>query len=116
MGFTGFLVGLFHRTGLWDFLKERTKRQHQLKAEEARLKAIDQLTSKLPSGAEVMQAGPDGYFVIRIPGAPPLPIPFGFGTIPPRIDETASPQIEKTTPPEIGPGLGSSAGIDDDGN
>lgn len=40
MGLTAILAGLFRRPGIWDFLKEQTKRRHQLKAEETRLGAI----------------------------------------------------------------------------
>ena len=73
MGFTAILAGLFRRPGIWDFLKERTKRRHQLKAEEARIGAIHQLLPKLPEHALVIQVGADGYFVISTAGAPPIP-------------------------------------------
>ena len=46
------------------FLEERAKRQHQLRAEEARINAINQLLPKVPDDALVVQVGAGGYFVI----------------------------------------------------
>jgi hypothetical protein len=94
LGFMGFLTGLFRRTGMWDFLKELTKRRHQLKAEEARINAINQLLPKLPDGAVVVQVGADGYFVICSPGAPPINGLFGAEMSPPVVERFAPPEIE----------------------
>ncbi len=94
MGFTGFLMGLFRKAGMWDFLKEQTKRRHQLKAEEARINAINQLLPKLPDGTVVVQVGADGYFVICSPGAPPITGLFGVKMIPPEVERFAPPEIE----------------------
>jgi hypothetical protein len=102
MVLTGFLASLFRRTGMWDFLKERTKSNKELKAEEARLRAIHQLIPELPDGATVVQVGPDGYFVISMPGAPALPIDLIRNSPPLRNDGIRPPEIEpKPHPPEI---------------
>ena len=94
MSFASLLSGLFRRTGMWDFLKEQTKRRHQLKAEEARINAISQLLPKLPDGTTVVQVGADGYFVICSPGAPPMSEIFGAEVSFPRAERFAPPQIE----------------------
>jgi hypothetical protein len=98
-GLYAILAGLFRRPGIWDFLKERTKRRHQLEAEEAQIGAIHQLLPKLPEHALVVQVGADGYFIISTAGAPPIPEIFTVKTPPPGVDGSWPAQIEAESEP-----------------